>query len=241
MTPPPPHADAPHPDTIHIWEGSLDVADSVARAARALLSDRERARADRLVHARHRRRYTVSQAHLRRVLGQWTDTAPQDIRFRFGKHGKPFLAGGPAFNQSHSGERIMIAVAREGRLGVDIEQTRPVKRLLALADKQFAPDEAARLHAAPERERLALFFRLWTRKEAFVKALGFGLRHPLRSFSVDPAPAAPQGLLDAGDLPDDPAAWHVGGVACSAGATAALAVDRAEVRLAPLPYDPDGL
>ncbi|MYB07822.1 MAG: 4'-phosphopantetheinyl transferase superfamily protein [Gemmatimonadetes bacterium] len=229
------------PGAVYIWEGSLDVPDTVTRAARTLLGDREKARADRFVYDRHRRRYTVAQAHLRRVLSLLTGMAPRDIRFHFGKHGKPFLPDGPAFNQSHSEERIMIAVAREGRLGVDIEEIRPVKYLLALADKNFAGDESARLHAVPEHERLSLFFRLWTRKEAFLKALGFGLRHPLRSFSVDPTPGAPQGLLDAGDLPEEPSSWHIGGVACTAGATAALAVDRARVRLEPLPYDPSGL
>ncbi len=226
---------------VYIWEGSLDAPDSVTAAARALLSDRETARADRFAYDRHRRRYTLAQAHLRRVLSQLTGPAPQGIRFHFGKHGKPFLPEGPAFNQSHSEDRIMIAVASEGRVGVDIEEIRPVKYLLALADKNFATDEAARLHAAPEAERLTLFFRLWTRKEAFLKALGFGLRRPLRSFSVDPSPDAPKGLLDAGDLPEDTSVWHVGGVPCTAGAEAAVAVDRARVRLEPLPYDPSGL
>lgn len=231
----------PRPGVVCIWEGSLDAPDRITTAARALLSDRETARADRFVYDRHRRRYTIAQAHLRRVLSQLTGTAPQDIRFHFGRHGKPFLPEGPAFNQSHSEERIMIAVASEGRVGVDIEEIRPVKYLLALADKNFATDESARLHAVPEAERLPLFFRLWTRKEAFLKALGFGLRHPLRSFSVDPSPDAPQGLLDAGNLPEDPTAWYIGGVPCTRGATAALAVDRAKVRLEPLPYDPAGL
>ena len=84
---------------VYIWEGSLDVPDKITRAARALLTDREKARADRFVYDRHRRRYTVAQAHLRRVLSQQIGMAPQDIRFHFGEHGKPFLPHGPAFNQ----------------------------------------------------------------------------------------------------------------------------------------------
>lgn len=229
------------PGVVYLWEGRLDVPDHVTAAARTLLSDHEKKRADRFVYDRHRRRYTVAQGHLRRVLGQLTDTSPEQIRFRFGEHGKPFLPGGPSFNQSHSEERIMIAVATDGRLGVDIEEIRPVKYLLGLADKNFAKDEAALLHATPDPERFTVFFRLWTRKEAFLKALGFGLTHPLRSFSVDPAPGAPQGLLDVGDLPEDPTNWYLGGVPCSQGAEAALAVDRARIEQAPLPYDPGGL
>ena len=230
-----------HPGVVYIWEGRLDVPDRVTAAARKLLSPRERKRADRFVYDRHRRRYTVAQAHLRRVLGQLTDTLPENIRFRYEDKGKPFLAGGPSFNQSHSEDRLMIAVAAAGRLGVDIEEMRRVRLMLEIADKNFARDEAARMRAAPANDRRRLFFRIWTRKEAFLKALGFGLTHPLRSFSVDPAPGAAQGLLHVEDLPEDPAQWYIGGVPCAEGAEAALAVDRAGVEMEPLRYDPRGL
>lgn len=229
------------PGAVYIWEGRLDVPADVVARARRLLSARERTRADRFVYDRHRRRYTVAQAHLRRVLGKLTRTGPEHVRFHYGDKGKPFLPGGPSFNQSHSEERIMIAVAASGRLGVDIEEIRTVRLMLEIADKNFAPGEAARMRAAPAHERRELFFRLWTRKEAFLKALGFGLTHPLRSFSVDPTPGAPRGLLHVEDLPEDPARWHVGGIRCSSGAKAALALDQAGVETQPLPYDPDGL
>ena len=229
------------PGVVHIWEGGLDVPEGVVAAARRLLSARERKRADRFVYDRHRRRYTIAQAHLRRVLGQLTGTEPERVHFHYEEKGKPFLPGGPSFNQSHSEERIMIAVAASGRLGVDIEEIRTVRLMLDIADKNFAPDEAARMRAAPAGDRQELFFRLWTRKEAFLKALGFGLTHPLRSFSVDPTPGAARGLLRVEDLPEDPERWHVGGVRCSSGAKAALALDQAEVELRPLLYDPRGL
>lgn len=227
------------PGVVYIWEGRLDVPDRVAAAARALLSARERKRADRFVYDRHRRRYTVAQAHLRRVLGQLTGMPPETVRFHYEDKGKPFLPGGPSFNQSHSEDRLMIAVAGSGRLGVDIEERRTVRLMLGIADKNFARDEAARLHAAPADERRRLFFRIWTRKEAFLKALGVGLTHPLRSFSVDPTPGAAQGLLHVEDLPEDPARWYIGGVRCREGAEAALAVDQTRVEIRPLNYDPE--
>ncbi len=229
------------PGIVYIWEGRLDVPARVTAAARKLLSAGERKRADRFAYDRHRRRYTVAQGHLRRVLGQLTDTRPEDIRFHYEEKGKPWLPGGPSFNQSHSEDRLMIGVAASGRLGVDIEEMRQVRLMLGIADKNFAPDEAARLHAAPANERRRLFFRFWTRKEAFLKALGVGLTHPLRSFSVDPTPGAAQGLLHVEDLPEDPAQWHIGGVRCAKGAEAALAVDQAGVEVEPLSYDPAGL
>lgn len=227
------------PGIVYIWEGRLDVPEDIMAVARRLLSPRERKRADRFVYDRHRRRYTVAQAHLRRVLGQLTGVPPEAVRFHYEDKGKPFLPGGPSFNQSHSEDRLMIAVAASGRLGVDIEELRQVRLMLGIADKNFARDEAARMHAAPAAERRRLFFRIWTRKEAFLKALGVGLTHPLRSFSVDPTPGAAQGLLHVEDLPEDPTRWHIGGVRCREGAEAALAVDHAGVRTEPLRYDPD--
>ena len=226
---------------VSIWEGRLEAPGRVTAAARSLLSADEKARADRFIYDRHRRRYTVAQAHLRRILAQLTGDRPENIDFRFGKHGKPFLPGGPAFNQSHSEERIMIAVAAGGRLGVDIEEIREVRYMMGIADRNFGADEAALMHTAPDHERQELFFRLWTRKEAFLKAVGVGLTHPLRSFSVDPTPGAARGLLRVEGLGEDPARWHVGGVPCASGAKAAVAVDRARVELEALSYDPQGV
>ena len=237
----PPGPGGPHPvapATVHLWEGSLLASAPALRAARSLLSDREKRRAERFVHRRHRHRYTVAQACLRRVMGHFLDIGPARVRFHFGKFGKPFVPGGPVFNQSHSGERILIAVARNGRLGVDIEEIRPVPLMLRIARRRLAPAEGARLLAVGEAERLARFFRLWTRKEAFLKALGVGLTHPLRDFTVDCAPETTRALLDPGSLQEDPQRWFLGSVPCSAGAAAALALDRPDLRLTELDFDP---
>ena len=165
----------------YIWEGRLDAGSAVTAEARALLSPRERARADRFVYDHHRRRYTVAQAHLRRVLGDQTGDRPANIRFQYGEHGKPFLADGPVFNQSHSSERVMIGVAAEGRLGIDIEKRRTVRLMSEIARKNFAPAESELFRRTPGADRPVLFFQLWTCKEAFLKALG-GRAHRATAF-----------------------------------------------------------
>ena len=225
---------------VYVWEGRLDAHATVTASARALLSARERARADRFVYDRHRRRYTVAQALLRRALGRLTGTRPERIRFSHGKHGKPYLGDGPSFNQSHSGERIMIAMSNEGRLGVDIEKVRTVRLMAELAEKHFARDEVTLLRATPARDRQAMFFRLWTHKEAFTKALGVGLTIPLRSFSVDPAHRTTKGLGRIDGHDEDPAEWLVTGLPCTAGAKAAFAIDRPGVTVEPLPFAVSG-
>ena len=226
---------------MYVWEGRLDTPAPVTASARALLSDIERARADRFVYDRHRRRYTVAQAHLRRTVGRLTGTPPERILFSHGRHGKPFLSDGPSFNQSHSGERIMIAVANEGRLGIDIEKVRRVRLMASLAEKKFARDEVALLRAAPAGDQQAMFFRLWTHKEAFTKALGVGLTIPLSSFSVDPTHTATRGMVRIDGQDEDPARWLVAGLPCTPGAMAAFAIDRPVVTVEPLPFDPAAL
>ena len=225
----------------YIWEGRLDAGSAMTAAARALLSPRERARADRFVYDHHRRRYTVAQAHLRRVLGDLTGDHPANIRFSFGEHGKPFLADGPVFNQSHSSERVMIGVAAQGRLGIDIEKRRTVRLMSEIARKNFAPAESELFRHTPDPDRQHVFFQLWTCKEAFLKALGVGLTAPLRSFSVDPSRNPRSALVHASAHGERPSDWHVGNIRCSSGATAAIAIDRPDIAVEPLAYDPAGL
>lgn len=146
-----------------------------------LLSPAERARAARFVRPADAVAYRAAHAGLREILGAITGQAPAALAFEISAQGKPLLPGGPAFNLSHSGGWAALAVAPVA-VGVDIEAERPVE-----------PEVATRFFSAAEQAALAplagaawrqAFFRIWTRKEAFVKALGLGLSHPLDSFDV---------------------------------------------------------
>ncbi len=224
---------------VFVWEGRLDAPDPLAGRARMLLSEDERVRADRFRVGIRRRRFTLARVRLRGILGRLTERSPGEIRFGYEDGGKPFLVDGPSFNLSHSGERMLVAVSLEGRLGVDLEEVRPVRNLGALAERHFAESEAACLRAVQNRERTAVFFRIWTRREAFLKALGRGLAAPLLSFSVNPLPDPLEGLVRVEDPAENPRDWHVGGLDCAPGAEAAVALDRKGISVAPLPFHPD--
>lgn len=134
----------------------------------------EAERAARLAAGPVRQRYLRSHAALRAILRRYT-CDPLD--FAVAKHGKPYLPAVPeiAFNLSHSGERALIAVAREVEVGVDIERLRPLRECLAIAERFFPPAEAAALGECDPAAREAEFFRRWTRIEAVLKARGIGL------------------------------------------------------------------
>ena len=168
---------------------ALDQPPGVVERLGQTLGEDERARAARFVFAHDAARFIVSRAALRSILARALGTRPHALRFAYGGHGKPELAApfdgaGLTFNLSHSSAFALVAVTRDVRIGVDIERHRPLEDLRALAEQNFSSRERRALLALPEEQRVPAFFRCWTRKEAFVKAVGDGLSYPLDGFSV---------------------------------------------------------
>ncbi len=171
----------PEPGAVDVWWSD---AEPEAAPSDAPLDDEERRRADRFINPLHRRRFIQAHTVLRRVLAAYGAGAPESLVFVRDEDGKPRLTGaGPRFNLSHSGDGVAVAVA-DFDVGVDVEQVRPLADRDHLVARFFSPAENAAYEAlSPDRRQLA-FFRLWTRKEAYLKALGTGLRVSLDSFSV---------------------------------------------------------
>ena len=172
----------------------VDLAPRGAREAEALawLSADERSRWNRIRHAGRRREYALCRAALRAVLCARLGCANDELSFEEARRGKPHarLRGAPApvsFSVSHSGVHGLLAVARERRLGVDVEQRVPRRDLDALIEAVLAPDERTELASTSGGDRIARFYGLWTIKEALVKALGTGLQLDLAGFEVPPA------------------------------------------------------
>lgn len=196
-----------------------------------------------------RAQFVLARATLRLLLARMAGdgTEPRDLRFRYGPQGKPYLPGGPSFNVSHSGDVLVVAIAEKGRVGVDVERVRPVRRMARVAARRFAPAERAWMAATGDgASDDEAFFRVWTRKEAFAKALGRGLA-AYRAFSLAPPPDEPasnggfacpdrfraRGGAASVDLPGETAGgWTVTGIPCYGGYLAALAVDRPSVLVA---------
>ena len=147
------------------------------------LSDDERARADRFHFPIDRDRFAVGRASLRALLGGYLDIPPSALRFGYSKSGKPFLQNNPAlrFNLSHSRETGLLAVSYNREVGIDLEFIDPgIKRdWESVALEVFSKNERIELVRSSPEEKIRMFYRLWTRKEAYVKGLGVGLLAPL--------------------------------------------------------------
>lgn len=210
-------------DTVHVL--CLDLAEQWAVLAAGLdvLDSSEQARAARYADPWNGQRYACARALLRHVLGRFLNQAPADIELRYGAYGKPALngSGGPDFNLSHCGDWVALAVSRERRIGIDLENRVENQDCLAVAAQCFSPREWAELAQGADVSQA--FCAIWVRKEAMVKAAGRGLDAMQTFCTCDPAVSLPdeQGL---------PTQWHVDSLPAPAGHHLALAVEGGPAR-----------
>jgi 4'-phosphopantetheinyl transferase len=175
---------------IHVWTVWLDRYSNDIPTLQDVLSFEERLRADKFHLARDRKRYIVVRAILRYLLAGYLRENPKKLEFGVGRFGKPHLCSQSedgeslSFNISHSADVLVIAVAYQRNLGVDVELMREDYDYEKVAALHFSQREFDELCSLPEAERAEAFFRGWTSKEACVKACGRGLNLPLQSFSV---------------------------------------------------------
>jgi len=182
------------PGEVHLWWASLAIGEEALARCRALFDPVELARAERFRIPEARRRFIAARATLRSILGEVMAVEPRAVRFTYGKQGKPRLAGGgPCFNASGSGDHVVVALAG-AELGVDLELLRPLARPAGLAQRICTADELAAWKKVPEDDRDAALLRLWTAKEAALKALGSGLAGGLRNVELELDGARPPQL-----------------------------------------------
>jgi 4'-phosphopantetheinyl transferase len=183
-----------HPDEIQVWWTSVPGTDPQIEDLCRLLDESERRRADRFRVAAARRRFIGARAFLRLILGRTIGVGAEDVTFAYGTHGKPRLAaGGPHFNSTDSGDFVVVALAGD-EIGVDVEVERPMTRLERLARRICTDREIRALERTSNADRNAALLRLWTSKEAGLKAVGIGLSGGMRNIEVDLEPDQPPRL-----------------------------------------------
>jgi 4'-phosphopantetheinyl transferase len=165
---------------VQVWAAWLDVAPESALRFWSTLSAQERERAARFIAKRERTRFVAARGRLRLILGSALGVKPQSVEFVYSAKGKPSLGGafarcGLEFNLAHSAGLAVFALAQRHVLGVDVEQVRPVPELVNLVRRYFSSSECAEVNRLRGEQQVRAFFRIWTRKEAWLKATGEGL------------------------------------------------------------------
>ena len=171
----------------------VDLAPDEEREERALLmlDDEERARSGRFLSAHARRQFVLCRAALRVTLSERLGCANHQLAFGYLEHGKPFaLVDGQraaiGFNVSHSGTQGLMAFATNAWLGVDVEERVSARDLEGIGSLVFGPAERRSLAIAAGRDRVELFYRLWSMKEALIKAVGAGFSLNPSRFEIPP-------------------------------------------------------
>lgn len=196
--------------SVDVWYVDLDGDPAALSRFQSCLSEDELARATRFRSELRRSRFVVSRAALRHVLAARLGCSAAAVKLSTGAYGKPILENGQGrlgFSLSHSGGDAVIALADRAIVGVDYERARRIEDIGSISRLVFSDAERLELDHAHAPERVSAFLNGWTRKEAYLKALGLGFSAPVRKITVSLLGRA--ALLATG-LPDQAAsAWRL--------------------------------
>ena len=198
--------------TLKLGDTSADL-----RGCWRVLTEQERERAVRFRKRQHQNRWIIARAGMRRLLSDYCSTMPARLEFAEEEFGKPVLrdkhsAGRIYFNLSHSGDFAVLAVGRDGPVGIDIEYCRRNLDFEGVARRFFSKYENDQLSRLSRQQRQSAFYRCWTRKEAVIKTSGMGLSAELDTFDVSLNHGAPPAVLRGSHGGVDAAQWHLNNI-----------------------------
>ena len=197
---------------VHLWRANLDEDSANIAILEQTLSSEERGKAAQFYFPKHGKRYTAARGFLRHILAKYLNIEPQEVAFSYGERGKPYLAKAIAhdnleFNLSHSEDIAVYGVTRNHAMGIDVENLRAMDNLEQLANRFYCPEEAQFICQLTPEAKIKAFFRAWTAKEAYLKAIGEGLPGGLDRVSVSLEPNQPLRLFEAQENSVDLTDW----------------------------------
>lgn len=174
---------------VHLWRANLDLPMVIIEQLANTLSEDEIVKADKFRFPQHRLRFIAARGILRQLLGQYLQTSPNNIKFQYGDCGKPYLtksiiASSLEFNISHSQNYALFGFTQNHEIGVDIEYLRGMEDAAKIAQRFFSPQEFELVNCLSGEQQQRVFFKLWTAKEAYLKATGTGLSGSLASIDI---------------------------------------------------------
>lgn len=199
---------------VHVWSIDLRERPGSPPTTDRCLSKAERDRAEKFQLPEHRRRYVECRTALRQILGGYLRQEAADVAIETVSGGKPRLAprSNPLdlrFNLSHSGSTAVLVVGVGVEVGVDIEAVRPIRAFETMLARCLSPAERDAVLHQPSSLQAREFLRYWTHKEAYLKAVGAGIRRPLTSIVVDLNASPYWRVFDHSGMQDPPESWLV--------------------------------
>lgn len=175
-------------NSVHIWK--LSLLQSGETSPSDVLSKDEIQKAERFHFTEDKHKFILTRTMLRDLLSRYTGVAANELVFSYNEYGKPFILtlnkkNAVFFNVTHSKDKALFAFSRQCELGIDIEHMRDNVKYLELAKRFFSQQEFQALALLSGNDLKLGFYRCWTRKEAFIKAVGDGLSFSLSKFAVN--------------------------------------------------------
>jgi 4'-phosphopantetheinyl transferase len=223
-------------DDVHVRIASLDCRQSQRSFFESILAADEINRANRFYFQKDRERFIAGRGLLRVILSSYVGVPPDEIIFTYGSQGKPELrrqGGRPViqFNLAHSHGTAIYAITQDRPVGIDIESVKYEFPVESVAERFFSEAEVAALRSLPEQVQTIAFFKCWTRKEAFIKALGHGLSFPLSDFDVSLMPGQPARLLHVRGASEEASRWCMEDIESVPNCAAAIVISGPQCRM----------
>jgi 4'-phosphopantetheinyl transferase len=177
-----------NPGSVQIWIADLQTWKNYATPMRLLLSKQEQDRLERYKIPIKKQEFLSSRGILKFILSKYTGIPPEHVQLEISPDGKPFLPGSQIqFNISHSAEKLICVLCLDNLIGVDIQEIYPITGSDHIIQTFFSPAEVQYLSSAAAQQRnQELFFAIWTAKEAYLKAVGSGIRRSFNQLSIIP-------------------------------------------------------
>lgn len=210
---------------IHIYKSLLIKSPSEISEYNKILSSDEKERAGRFKFEKHRNRFIAGRGLLRQILSRYLKIHPSEIKFSYEEKGKPFLKDNRIrFNLAHSNEFAVYAIMMDNEVGIDLEFKKEMTDALEIGKRFFSAGEFEELKNLKGSDIETGFFNCWTRKEAFIKAIGEGLSYPLSDFSVTLKPGVEPEFLWIKKNPEEVKEWSLHNIEINNDYISALAV-----------------
>lgn len=172
-------------NNIHIWSKNLKSFPSEIEKISTILSSEEIERANKFHFERDRNRFIIARGTLRKILSRYLNIEPKKLQFTYSERGKPYLTNTSIlFNLSHSQDLALYGITKINLIGIDLEYIRPINDAKSLAKRFFSPQEYNLINQLPPEKQQETFFKLWTCKEAYLKATGDGLAGGLEKVEI---------------------------------------------------------
>jgi 4'-phosphopantetheinyl transferase len=211
---------------VHVWQTDLKTLSIDSKDTLKALSPDELERADKFRFAKDLEHFVIRRYLLRLILSKYCDCQPYELIFRYNSCKKPFicLPGSKEikFNMSYSDDLMLVGICKHYDIGVDIEKVNEIHDLENIAIENFSPQELK--YCNSKLDRTSAFFKIWTRKEAFIKARGKGLYLSLKSFCVDINSTGSFEHPVIFDRPSESKLWRTSGLITADGYMSSMAI-----------------